>query len=93
MADLGMSTYHALQTSLTRRYANGFTFSLGYTFSKELDNLLGTPRNPFNAALEKAPGTINRTHVFTGTYVYALPFGAGRPMNPDNPVARALASD
>jgi len=56
-ADLGLSTYHVLETALSRRYANGFTFSQGYTFSKELDNLLGTPRNPFNAGLEKAPGT------------------------------------
>ena len=92
-ANLGMSTYHALQTSLNRRYANGFTFTLGYTFSKELDNLLGSPRNPYNAAMEKAPGSINRTHVFTGTYVYALPFGAGKRMNPGNAVARYLVSD
>lgn len=91
-ADLGLSTYHALQTSLSRRYSNGFTFSLGYTFSRELDNLLGTPRDPYKASLEKALGTINRTHVFTGTYVYALPFGAGKPMNPSNGVVRALVS-
>lgn len=91
-ANLGMSTYHALQTSLSRRYSNGFTYSLGYTFSKELDNLLGTPRNPFNAALEKSQGSINRTHVFTGTYVYALPFGAGHRINPGSSVARLLVS-
>jgi len=88
-----MSTYHSLQTSLNRRYGNGFTYSLGYTFSKELDNLLGTPRNPFNAALEKAPGAIHHAHVFTGTFVYTLPFGEGRRLNPGNVVARTLISD
>jgi hypothetical protein len=92
-ADYGMSTYHSLQTSLNRRYGNGFTYSLGYTFSKELDNLLGTPRNPFNAALEKAPGAIHHAHVFTGTFVYTLPFGEGRRLNPGNVVARTLISD
>ena len=91
-ADLGMSTYNSLQTSVTRRYSNGFTFLFGYTFSKELDNLLGTPRNPFNAALEKSPGTIDHRHVFTGHFVYELPFGAGKKMNPDNMVARQLIS-
>jgi len=57
----------------------------GLHVQQGVGHLLGTPRNPFNAALEKAPGTINRTHVFTGTYVYALPFGAGRPMNRATP--------
>jgi len=92
-ADLGKSSYHALQASMNRRYASGFTFSLGYTFSKELDNLLGTPRNPFNAALEKAPGAIDHPHVFTGTFGYALPFGKGHNMNPSNSVVRALVSN
>ena len=90
--NLGMSTYHAMQSSVSRRYSNGFTFSLGYTFSKELDNLLGTPRDPFKASLEKSQGTINRTHVFTGTYVYALPFGVGRAMNPGNALVRTVVS-
>ena len=56
-ANLGISTYNALQTTLTRRFAQGLTFTLAYTFSKQLDDLVGTPRNPFNDALEKGPGT------------------------------------
>ncbi len=40
-ANLGISTYNALQTTLTRRFAQGFTFTLAYTFSKQLDDLVG----------------------------------------------------
>jgi len=92
-ADLGQSSYHSLQVSLSRRFSNGFTFSANYTFSKELDNLLGTPRNPFNTKLEKAPGSIDHAHVFTGTAVYLLPFGAGKRFNPGNAVVRSVARD
>lgn len=89
-ANLGQSSYNSLQLSLNRRFSNGFTFSANYTYSKELDNLLSTPRNPFNDALERAPGTIDHRHVFTGTYVYALPFGAGRHWNPANRAVGAV---
>lgn len=92
-ANLGQSTYQSLQLSLSRRFSNGFTFSGNYTFSKELDNLLGTPRNPFNASLERAPGSIHHSDVFTATAVYLLPFGAGRRFNPGNMAARTLVRD
>ncbi|PYV55323.1 MAG: hypothetical protein DMG91_12415 [Acidobacteria bacterium] len=32
------STYHALQTTVNRRYSHGFQFSAAYTFSKSIDN-------------------------------------------------------
>jgi hypothetical protein len=91
-ADVGNSSYHALQVSFNRRYSSGLTFMLGYTFSKELDDL-ATPRNPFNNALERAPGTIDRPHVFTGTFVYALPFGAGHALGNSNGFVGALVSN
>jgi hypothetical protein len=56
--DIGNSSYNALQVSLSRRFSNGFTFTLGYTFSKELDDLGGN-RDLFNNSLEKAPGGID----------------------------------
>jgi hypothetical protein len=90
--NLGQSNYQGLMTTLNRRFATGFTFTAGYTFSKQLDNLLGTPRNPFDRSLEKARGAIDHTHVFTGTYSYQLPFGTGHSLNPGNAVARALVS-
>jgi outer membrane receptor protein involved in Fe transport len=90
--NLGQSNYQGFTTSLNRRFASGLTFTGGYTLSKQLDNLLASPRNPYDRSLEKARGAIDHTHVFTGTYAFELPFGAGHGLNPGNGVARAVVS-
>ena len=90
--DVGQSNYQALQVTANRRFAKGATFNAGYTFSKELDNLLASTRNPFDYSLEKSRGGIDHRHVFQGTFSYQLPFGAGRHLNPSNAAARALVS-
>ena len=86
------SNYQGLQTSFNRRFARGATFSANYTLSKELDNLLASARNPFDYSLEKSRGAIDHRHVFTGTFSYALPFGAGHNVNPGNAVVRGIVS-
>jgi hypothetical protein len=90
--DVGQSNYQGLQTTFNRRFAGGFTFSAGYTFSKELDNLLASTRNPYDYSLEKSRGTIDHRHLFTASFSAQLPFGAGRKLNPGNAAARALVS-
>jgi len=90
--DVGQSNYQGLQATFNRRFAGGLTFTGGYTFSKELDNLLASARDPFDYDLEKSRGSIDHTHVFIGTVSYQLPFGAGRHFNPGNAAARALIS-
>ena len=89
---VGQSNYQGLQATFNRRFANGFTFTAGYTFSKQIDNMLAATRNPFDYSLEKARGGIDHRHVLTATTSYQLPFGAGRALNPGNPVARAVLS-
>jgi hypothetical protein len=90
--NLGQSNYQGLQTTFNRRLTHGLTFLLGYTFSKQLDDLLSTPRNPFDRSLERSRGAIDHTHVFTASFAYQLPFGAGHSINPGSAVARALLS-
>jgi hypothetical protein len=90
--DVGQSNYQSMQVTANRRFAKGATFKAGYTFSKELDNLLASTRNPFNYSLEKSRGAIDHRHVFQGTFSYALPFGTGHALNPSNQVAHALVS-
>ena len=92
-SDYGQSNYQGGQFKITRRMSSGLTFSLGYTRSKELDNLLATPRDPFNWDLEKARGAIDHTNVFTGIVTYQLPFGAKRSFNPDDVLLRAVISN
>ena len=89
--DVGQSNYQ-VQATINRRFVSGLTFNGGYTFSKELDNLLASTRNLFDYSLEKSRGAIDHRHVFIATAAYQLPFGAGRHLNPGNVVARALVS-
>ncbi len=89
---VGQSNYQGLQATFNRRFSKGFTFTAGYTFSKQLDNLLAAARNPFDYSLEKSRGAIDHRNVFTATSLFQLPFGAGRAFNPGNAVARSVVS-
>lgn len=91
-ANLGISTYNSLQSTLTRRFSQGLTFTLSYTFSKQLDDLVATPRNPYNNALEKGPGVIDHPHVGTLIFVYQLPFGAGHKLNSGSKIVSSILS-
>jgi hypothetical protein len=90
--DVGNSTYNALQVSLNRRFAHGLTFMINYTFSKELDDLAGV-RDPDKDYLEKGPGSVDRPHVASATFVYQLPFGAGHNWNSGNKVLSSAMSN
>ena len=83
------SSYHSLQTSLTKNSARaGLGLQGSYTYSKSLDDtsavlgsLLGTagvilqtlPQNPWNQSAEKGPSTFDVTHVFTLSLIQLLP--------------------
>jgi hypothetical protein len=72
-------SYHSLETSLSRRFNNGLTFLASYTFGKLLDyysaqNLGQTPQDPYNARLDRARSDEDRNHVFSGSFVYDIPF-------------------
>jgi hypothetical protein len=90
--DVGTSSYNSLQATLNRRVANGLTFMLNYTFSKEEDDLAGV-RAPGEDYLEYSLGALDRKHVFGSTVVYVLPFGKGQHFNPQNFVLKAIADD
>ena len=82
VADLpiGDSVYHGLQSSLTRRFSNGLTFSAAYTGAVRSDNSTAdfhstdlTPRRPQdfqNWAPERSLSALSRTHRFTLAAVY-----------------------
>jgi hypothetical protein len=89
--NLGQSSYNGLQTTLSRRFSSGFSYQLAYTFSKEMDDIASL-RNPFDRSLDRSRGSIDHRHVFTASYAYQLPFGAGHNLNPGNTVARAVVS-
>jgi hypothetical protein len=84
------SSYHALQTSMTKNSAKyGLGLQASYTYSKSLDDtssvlggLLGVsgtilqtaPQNPWDPAAEKGPSTFDVTHVFAASMIQLLPF-------------------
>ncbi len=89
--DVGNSTYQSMQLSLTRRLSHGLTFMFNYTYSKELDDLVGV-RDPNKDFLEKGPGTIDHPTVLSATFVYQLPFGTGHALNTGSHALNAIIS-
>jgi Carboxypeptidase regulatory-like domain len=83
------STYHALQTSLSKNSSRaGLGFQASYTYSKSIDDtssVLGGfsgnagvvlqtfPQNPRDPQAEKGPSTFDVTHVFAISLIQALP--------------------
>ncbi|MFL6414139.1 MAG: carboxypeptidase regulatory-like domain-containing protein [Bryobacteraceae bacterium] len=71
------SNYNALQTTLAKRFSNGYSFSVAYAFSKSL-GYSSTP-NALNYSHNYGP--INYyPHLLTITHLYELPFGRGKPL-------------
>ena len=74
------SSYHALQASMDKRYSDGFTLSMAYTWSKSLDYVSfngfgGRDQipNPFNFFMSRGLGDSHRPHRFVTSYVWDIP--------------------
>ena len=74
------SSYNALQTTLTRRFANGFSLSVAYAYSKSMDVGSNQPSFIDNLNIQRQYGAsdFDRTHMLTISHVYELPFGKGK---------------
>ena len=80
----GASTYHGLQTQLTRRMANGLQFQAAYTWSHAIDDSTAdffstilSPRRPQtfrNIAAERSNSPLDHRHRFTMSLIYDMPF-------------------
>jgi outer membrane receptor protein involved in Fe transport len=75
------SRYNSLQTTLTRRYANGLRFLFSYTFSKSIDDTSGGATSIFseitgdesNIGSSKGPSDFDRTHRAVANFGYSIP--------------------
>lgn len=82
------SSYHALQTAIRRRSKNGLTLLASYTFGKAMDqnsntnnSTTGSQRSPQDIrdfGKEWALADYHRTHQFSASFNYDLPFGRGK---------------
>ncbi len=82
------SSYHAMQVAVRRRSKNGLTLLASYTFGKAMDQNSNT--NNSTTASQRGPQDIkdfrnewaladfHRTHQFSTSFNYDLPFGRGK---------------
>ena len=90
IASISNSSYHALESSLRKRFSHGLSFLASYTWSKAIDdvssfNITGSAakpvagendlaQNPFNLGDERGLSLFDARHRFVGSYDWALPF-------------------
>jgi len=84
----GTSNYHSLQTGWKYRTKKGVTLTAAYTWGKTLTDVANRGfdgrnagaggQNSYNMKAEYGPPGWDRTHIFTASYVWELPFLKGR---------------
>lgn len=89
---IGKSSYDAFQASLNGRGFHGLTYLISYTWSKTLD--LGCTgwygvdgcsiQHPYDLKEDKGPAATDIPQIFSGGWVYNLPFGKGQKLAPSN---------
>jgi hypothetical protein len=77
------SIYHGLNVQLSRRFSHGFNMRNSYTFSKSIDNALGSggaavAQNDDDLDAERALSSQDQRHNFQTSFMYELPFGQNR---------------
>jgi hypothetical protein len=76
MTNGNMSTYNALQVEVHRRLSHGLQILGSYTFAKSLTNDTNFTLRDIGG--EKGPSPFDFRNAFKFTWIYQLPFGAGR---------------
>jgi hypothetical protein len=83
---MGNASYNALQVALTRRFAQGLSMDINYTWSRsiddapeELETSSGDAQNPSDYRAWRGPSDFDFPQRFVASYVYELPFGKGKP--------------
>ncbi len=80
------SSYHSLQTTLEKRYTNGLSALVTYTYSKQINDSFSSAGGNagttgefrlgrFNRRIERAVDQNDVAHRFVASAVYELPFG------------------
>lgn len=83
---IGSQSYHSLQMKATRRFANGLSAQVSYTWAKTLErvSLLNAQdvnvANLLNSPLEQRLQQWDIPHTFVGVATYEMPFGKGKKL-------------
>ena len=88
---VGTGNYNALQVQLDKRYTNGFTYQIAYTWSKaeaEDDGWFGVEgtvvQNPYDPGASRGLSGTNVPQVFSANGLYELPIGKGKSFSTGN---------
>jgi hypothetical protein len=83
-ANTAESDYHSMQVSFDKRFSEGFSAGLHYTWSSFMDTAseifnpsggeVATAQDPRNMAAERARSSYDRPHRVSGNFVYELPW-------------------
>ncbi len=92
---VGSGSYNALQFNMNKRYTNGLTYQVSYTYSKSLDEgssgWFGVEGNsltdPYNVKGSRGPSGFDLTHVLSVNTVYEIPVGKGKRFSTGSGVA------
>ena len=86
LESVGNSTYHALQTTLERRYQKGLTILGNFQYSKAIDDSSANKQNgnvrtnPANQRFDKGPADFYRKFVANLSGLYELPIHPARAL-------------
>lgn len=96
----GRANYHAFQTTLERRFANGLSFLTAYTWSHSIDNVPNAfggaangpiPQDIRYRNVDRGNSGFDIRHRLTHSMNYELPFGKGQKFNIENKVLNVIA--
>lgn len=96
----GRGNYNSLGMKLTKKYSNGLSALVSYTWAKSIDETSGIrvndgdtlfPQNSYCMRCERGYSSFDTRHRAVTSVLYDLPVGKGRSMSIDNPVLEAIA--
>jgi hypothetical protein len=96
---MGNSTYESMQVRLERRYSDGISLLMSFTWNKSMDLGSGSLvadlsfRNASNVGWEHAVSSGSVPHRWVTSYTYALPVGHGKRFAPSNRVLGAVIGE
>jgi len=83
-ANTAESWYHSMQTGLEKRFSNGLSAGVHYTWSRFTDTAseifnpsvgeVAVPQDSFNIAADKGRAAYDRPHRLTGNFVWEIPW-------------------